>query len=241
MKEKDIAPNLGNYGHLRWYDAPEIDDSRAALLGRVAALYAFGTGTRGAYSLEPLEEPRKRANLLRTVTNWVEVYPSKTVQRRLASLCIASPGVNATMLELEPFNADLLRWWYDWELSRQDARTLLLQTIAKVWPPMGKVEKAPLLALGFPEHNWRKIRTMEMMPSLDVERCLNQALNDTQKSFEICDRPQCEDFLELLDYYNQPEKKAIQEAFAKAWKAEEARLLAMPPKARDKEYLEQGV
>ena len=82
---------------------------------------------------------------------------------------------------------------------------------------------------------------MEMMPSLDVERCLNQALNNTQKSFEICDRPQCEDFLELLDYYNQPEKKAIQEAFAKAWKAEEARLLAMPPKARDKEYLEQGV
>ena len=82
---------------------------------------------------------------------------------------------------------------------------------------------------------------MEMLPGLDVERCLNEALKDTQESFEICDRPQCEDFSELLKYYNQPEKKAIQEAFTKAWKAEEKRLLEMTPKARDKEYELEGV
>lgn len=241
MKEKDIMPNTGPFGHLRWYDAPEIDDSRAALLGRVAALYAYGTDTRKLYSLEPLQEPRKRSNVLRTVTSWVEVYPSRTMQRRLTALCIASPGVNAERLEQEPFDMDLLRWWYDWELSRLDARALLVGTIAKVWPPMGKSSKEALEALGFPEHNWRKIRTMEMLPSLDVERCLNEALNGTQKSFEICDRPECEDFSELLEYYRQPEKKAIQEAFAKAWKAEEKRLLAITPKVRDKEYELMGV
>jgi len=241
MKSKiEIMPATGPFGHLRWYDTPEIDDARTALLGRLAALYAYGTKTRELYSLEVLKEPLKRSNLLRTVTNWVETYPSRTVSRRLVALCVASPGVNAEMLEKEPFNFESLEYWYKWELDRQDARELLMHTLAKIWAPM-RADLAPLVALGIPSSKWEKLRKMEILPSLDVERCLNQALKDTQKSFEICDRPYFETFDELIAYYQRPEKKAIQEAFTKAWKAEERRLLEMTPKARDKEYELEGV
>lgn len=236
----EIRPAVGPYGHIRWYDAPEIDDPRAALLGRLAALYSYGAKTRGLYDISVLQEPCKRSNLLRTVTAWAEVYPSRTIQRRLVTLCIASPGVNAVALEQEPFDMQALAWWYEWEQGRQDARELLTSTLAKLWPPI-RADLAPLVALGVPSNSWNKIRKMEQLPSLDIERCLNEALNGVQNSFDLCDRPFFDDLSDLQRYYEQPEKKALQKAFTEAWKEEERRLLAIDPKARDKEYMEFGV
>lgn len=62
-----------------------------------------------------------------------------------------------------------------------------------------------------------------------------------KRSFDFCDRPFFDDLSDLQRYYEQPEKKALQKAFTEAWKEEERRLLAIDPKARDKEYMEFGV
>lgn len=237
----EIAPNIGGYGSLRWYDTPEIDDSRAALLGRVAALYVWGTRTQEIYNLDVLQEPRKRGALLRTVTNWVESYSKKGPKRLLETFCFQSPGVNAQALEQEPFNSQLLQWWYKWTLSRLEALNNMLAVVRDLWPPMDMAAYEPLVALGLPRDIWNKLRRMERLPGLDLERCFNAGLEEIADNPDYQPRPFLDSKDDLKEFYERPEKRALQEAFVAAYKEEEARLLKIAPKARDKEFEEFGV
>lgn len=244
MKENrniEIAPIIGGYGFLRWYDTPEIDDSRAALLGRAAALYAWGTRTQEIYSLDVLQEPRKRGALLRTVTSWVESYSKRGPKRLLESFCFQSPGVNAQALEQEPFSTQLLAWWYKWTLSRLEALDSMLAMVRDLWPPMDMAAYSPLISLGIPRDVWNKLRKMERLPGLDLERCFNAGMEEVSGNPCYQPRPFLDSKEDLKEYYDRPERRALQESFAAAYKAEESRLLRIAPKARDKEFEEFGV
>lgn len=235
----------GPYGPLRWTDTPhDVRDRRACLLGRISALYAYGTDTmeteEGSCPTTLLANPLKRSAMLRKVTWWADSRPVRKYKRRLVSICIECPGVNAESLEAQPFDMEELDRWYFWELEHLSSLEALKTSLARLWP--GTKDGRPFIDLGIPPEKYHKWRSLECLMSRDVERCLNEAWNAVVDNKCFVDRPDFKGDREALSaWFREPERVLCRRDFVGMWRKEEKRLLEMSPTARDREYEREGV
>lgn len=243
-KEKavDVVVAMGPYGPLRWNDTPQgVRDRKACLLGRIAALYAYGTETTEECKPRTLfESPLKRSSMLRTVTKWADSMPTRNFKRRLVSICMDCPGVNAEALEVQPFDMDELERWYSWELEHLQSLDALKTSLARLWP--GTRDGRPFADLGVPLDKYRRWRCLENLMSRDVERCLNEAWNAVIDDESFIDRPDFNNDKEaFVSWFQKPGRVSCRRTFVETWKREERRLLAIDPRQRDREYEREGV
>lgn len=243
-KEKavDVVVAMGPYGPLRWNDTPQgVRDRKACLLGRIAALYAYGTETTEECKPRTLfESPLKRSSMLRTVTKWADSMPTRNFKRRLVSICMDCPGVNAEALEVQPFDMDELERWYSWELEHLQSLDALKTSLARLWP--GTRDGRPFAELGVPLDKYRRWRCLENLMSRDVERCLNEAWNAVIDDESFIDRPDFNNDKEaFVSWFQKSDRASCRRAFVETWKREEHRLLAIDPRQRDGEYEREGV
>lgn len=238
IKIPKIEAAHGLHGHLRWYDTPKIDKPREYLIGNLAGLYAYKTGTVDSFRVEELSDPRKRTNLVRTIYSWLETRPTRKEDRYMTALYIACPGQTFEKLEEGSFDIDLCKKWYQYHIEREEATDAFFLACLNLW----KYPSEACIDLEFPTQQQKKIISMNALLGRDVESCLNAGWNAAIDIEDFNFIPSDKFPRDDKDrYFTNPVIDTAREVFVKAWKEEEARLLDMPPMLRDREFDQFGV
>ena len=233
-----IEPTHGLHGHLRWYDAPQIDKPKEFLAGNLAGLYAYKTKTTEAFQVDSLSDSNRRINLVRTIYAWLETRPTRKEDRYVKALYIACPGQTFEKLKEDSFDMDVCKKWYQYHIEREEATDAFFLVCLNLW----KFPSEACVDLAFPTQQQKKIISMNALLGRDVESCLNAGWN-AAVDVEGFDFIQSEKFPreDKERHFANPVINTAKEVFVEAWKDEESRLLAMPPILRDREFDKYGV
>ena len=225
--EDTVKVREGVYGPLVWNEkVPESEKTGSCMIGRLIALYDH---VKGGLSMLPVyNDPDNRGVALARIGNWAESQP-KRIREAYSCICIGCKGIGREQILANDFDFDVFSKWYTIEKEALAANDLLKQVLRKVW---GGDVQSMLEDLSLPGRVFQSWNAWVQIMGRDAVSCLQSAfipMIQTEDGYRLMSGADW-DSREVPEMYE--DYANVREDFARAWRAKEDDLLALPPERR---------